>query len=441
MLRSDRSEPTVIPFIFAGAETETVVAETQAEPTITEAYNAEHEGIEATSKKNRKEESGRNTTLAAEEATARSLAETEHKAPRRREQTLQEAHDGVIPEEEADFGADNIPEDLQEFDRDDLAAAMMRLGLEEADLEDPRWINALKVMLENQAGEDEAGVEEGNESDEEAENETTEEAKAESEEKKPALPIPQSVEEYVAGDPAKLEALNKHIDATYQRARAINDPVMTDVFVRGLASALQTPAEQIPMLKDTVDLLAYGGYAMVEQAIPKMLPALVDEYMGQRFEAILEHFAPGLKAMHNEALLANTWDSVLSMEEFKDCGLPKWDDQKAFNAAAEKVHKDNPWLATWDPGPNVPIKEALLQKAVLTAKLLKGETYRPEQRAKAIADAIETGKKSATTAHRRVSASRILRGGKTRGVMGKEEERESLLSAYNAHHDRDGGIA
>jgi hypothetical protein len=179
-------------------------------------------------------------------------------------------------------------------------------------------------------------------------------------------------------------------------------------------------------------ILGTAGYSLVEAAVPKLVPQLVTEYLRANFEPFLEYVAPGLKAMHNEAMIANTWGDVLDMEEFKDAGLPSFDDREAFNAASDKVHKDNPWLTTWDPGPKVPIQEALRQKAILTAKLLKGETYSPAQRAKAISEAIETGKRIATSSNRRASVSRATgRAGRTTGAMGKEtSERESLMSAY-----------
>jgi len=431
---SKASEPTtLISSIFA--EAESAVAEPQTEssstPSITEAYETEHGDPTGAKRKPERSEGGRNTSLAQEQDTARALSEAERKAPRRREQSLQEAHDGVIPEAEERLQGDSLPEALQGFDPDSVSAAMVRLGLDEADLEDPRWVNALQDILESEADPDATEEEEdGAESEETEEAEKTEEEKPE-EEKPAALPTPKSVEEFVAGDPAKLETLNNHVQATYQRAQAVNDPVMVDVFTQGMAKALGTSPENLPMLRNTMEILSTAGYSLVEAASTKLVPALVTEYMRSNFESMVEHFIPGLRAMHNEALISNTWSDVLAMEEFADAGLPSFDDREAFNAAAEKVHKDNPWLATWDPGPKVPIQEALRQKAILTAKLLKGETYSPAQRAKAIAEAVETGKKSATSSNRRVSAGRALKGGKTRGMIGgATEERESLMSAY-----------
>ncbi|HTZ95585.1 MAG TPA: hypothetical protein VMB18_04245 [Terriglobales bacterium] len=423
MLRSDRSEPTVIPFIFAEAETETAVAEPQAEPTITEAYNAEHEGVEATSKKNRKEESGRNTTLAAEEATARSLAETERKAPRRREQTLQEAHDGVIPEEEADLGADNIPEDLQEFDPDDLAAAMMRLGLEDADLEDPRWVKALRMALENQTGEDET---------EEEETEETEEAKPE---EKPAAANPDAKSKLADLTPEEKQVMQAHIEQVYQRAKQVNNGIYHEHFCSSLAKALECPPEEMGRLNDVVEILEYGAQNLLQTA----LPGLVTEYMqanfAPQFGAILESYAPGLADSFRTATVENTWHDVCDMEEFKDAHLPRFGTPE-FQEAAQKVHAANPWLNDFDPkGPDgklLPVLEALRVRAVVTARLLAGERMSPKVMAERIADAVETGRKSAERSTRRVSASRVLRGGRTAGELGKSEggERESLMDAW-----------
>ncbi len=424
----------------------TTTVETQPEPSIASAYEEVHGDPTGSKRKPERTESGRNVTLADEESTARELAESgrqRHVVKTQPEVSLADAHAGISTPEAEEF---ELPDGFSAYSAEDIDAVLGLMGLTEDDLKEPRF--AALALKELEASFSPVESEDGEES--ESEEEATEEETEEDAEKKPeeksaektaALPIPKTVEEYVGNDPQKMEALNKHIEATYQRATSMSEPVMTDVFVRGLASALQTPAENVPMLKEVVDVLQYGGYALVEAAVPKLLPALVDEYMGQRFEAILEHFAPGLKQMHNEAMIANTWADVLEMEEFKDAGLPSWDDKEAFKAASDRVHKDNPWLSEWD-NPKVPVAEALRQKAILTAKLLKGETYSPQQRMKAIQQAIETGKKSAQSSNRRVSASRVGRSGKTSGMIGgATEERQSLMSAYNAQHGKDGGIS
>lgn len=427
MLASERIEPTVIPFIMAEAETETAVAEPAAEPTLESAYNAEHSGIDT---KPPKKPSGRNTTLADEEDTARGIAETEHKVPRRREQTLQEAHDSVIPEEAADpFGdSSEIPEALQDFDADQIADAMLLLGITEADLEDQRWINALKMTLESQATEDAA--EEGAESDNPDEKPAEEKP-----EEKPAEVKPELKSKLADLTPEEQAAMKTHIEQVWQRAKQVNSPIYQEHFCNSLAKALDCPPEEMGRLNDVVEVLQFGAQNLLQTSIHPLVTEYMQQNFAPQFGAILESYVPGLAESFREATISNVWGETLESEAFKDLGLPKFGTPE-FQEAAEKVHAENPWLLNLDPtGPDgkpLPIMEALRVKAIATARLLAGQRVTPKQIAQQVANGIAMGKKTAERSTRRVSASRILRGGRTTGSIETRDgsERESLMDAF-----------
>jgi hypothetical protein len=323
------------------------------------------------------------------------------------------------------------------------------MGLTESDLLDPEQAALVLAELEEAfpLTEQEGGEEATEEESEEEDQEPAEQAKPE--EKKPVLPTPQSVAEYVGNDPEKLKTLNEHIQGTYDRARSMSDPVMTDVFVTGLAKALGTSEENLPALKDVADILSYGGYALVEAAMPKLLPQLMHGYMAENFGGILESYAPGLGDAFRTATIENTWSDCLSMDEFKDMNLPRFGTPE-FAAASDKVHAANPWLDSFDPkGPDgkpLPILEALKVKAQVTARLLSGERISPKQLMEKIAEATAAGKRDAERTNRRVSASRVMRGSRGRKSAGANfdppSERESLLSAFKGHANSDmDGIA
>jgi hypothetical protein len=409
----------------------------QPQPTIAESYlerTSDASGIAESSK--------RKPRAAAPEPEERGahLAKTEPK------QSLSDAFDGAAPPEAETF---ELPAEFTPYESDAIEAILGLMGLTESDLLDPEQAALVLAELEEafplteQEGEQEAGEEEG----EEEEQEPAEQAKPE--EKKPVLPTPQSVAEYVGNDPEKLKTLNEHIEATYQRARSMSDPVMTDVFVTGLAKALGTPAENLPALKDVADILSYGGYSLVEAALPKLLPQLMHGFLAENFGPILESYAPGLGDAFRVATIENTWHDCLAMDEFKDMGLPRFNTPE-FQAAADKVHAANPWLNSFDPaGPDgkpLPILEALKVKAQVTARLLSGERISPKQLMEKIAEATAAGKRDAERTNRRVSASRIMRGSRSRKSAGANfdppSERESLLSAFKGHSNQDmDGIA
>jgi hypothetical protein len=412
------------------------VAVEAPQPTIAESYNertADSSGIIESAKRKPRE--------AAPEPEERQP----HRARTEPKQSLSDAFDGAAPEEAEEF---ELPSQFTAYDSDAITSILGLMGLTESDLLDPETAALVLSELEEAFGE-QGSEEEATEEEAEEEEQESAEPEEKPEEKKPVLPTPQSVAEYVGNDPEKLKTLNEHIQGTYDRARSMSDPVMTDVFVTGLAKALGTPAENLPALKDVADILSYGGYALVEAAMPKLLPQLMHGYMAENFGPILESYAPGLGDAFRVATIENTWHDCLAMDEFKDLGLPRFNTPE-FQAAADKVHAANPWLDSFDPkGPDgkpLPILEALKVKAQVTARLLSGERISPKQLMEKIAEATAAGRRDSERANRRVSASRIMRGSRGRKSAGANfeapSERESLLSAFKGHANVDmDGIA
>jgi hypothetical protein len=211
-VQKETVEPIIIASMMAEAETATEVAPETTSPSLSEAYAAgENRGIEE--KPRRKEERGRNTSLASEEDTARSLASSleSARAPKK-DQTLSQAFSGEQPED-ADvlLEQDGLPEALQQFGLDDVAAVMARFGLTNEDLADPRWQNAIADVLQSQAGETGEDEEADDEDDPEKAQEKEEEKKADEQkpEENKAEPRPSKLAELT---PDQRVEMGKHVE-------------------------------------------------------------------------------------------------------------------------------------------------------------------------------------------------------------------------------------
>ncbi len=431
-------EPTLISFLTAQAD-ETAVAEPTS-PSLVEAYGDHStEGPSEVIRKPR-EESERNTKLTEEKQTADQMAESARSARRelpKRDQTLSEAYENITPDEDADIvlEQDGLPEALQGFDTDSVVAAMVRLGLTDDDLSDQRWVNALTEVLESEAG---AKIEDDTSEEESEDKDPDEKGENEPDEKKPEEKTEQSKAPAPVAQFAP-EELREHITKTFERSRdpQFNQPQLEAAFVSSLASALaeapKTEEERVQQISSVVQLLEYGAMAQMETCVP----ALVNEYLQQNFAPhlmryfapALETVAPGIQSAFIEAAASNCWDKIRDENEtFAD--LPDFESEE-FVELRDKIRAKTPWLDSWDPGPNMPPLKALEEKAKLFARLAIGERVDPKRAAAQIAEAIETGKRSAQSSNRRVSASRVLRSGRTSGQMGREaSERESLMDAF-----------
>ena len=437
-------------------DNETAVVEqpqSQESPTLAEAYG--DRSVEGTSvRKPRQEEPRRNQTLSEEADTSRQMTESGRGRPLpKREQTLSEAHDGIEPDEDAEVvvDQDGLPEELADYELDDVLSMMDRFGLNADDLENPRMVSLLKSKLEGDLyieklkwERDHPGEEYEPETiDEEDSKETqeqTEEAKkaedAKPETKPAALPDGKKLADLT---PEERQVMQKHVEDVFQRSKQVSAPAYSEHFTQALAKALDTPPEAMERLGGVVEILQFGAQNLMETAVPALVTQYMRDNFAPQFGQILESYVPGLADSFREATVANTWADTLESEEFKNANLPKWGTPE-FQEAAETVHKNNPWLLSFDPtGPDgkpLPIMQALRVKAAVTARLLAGERMSPQKIAQQVAEAVKTGKQSAEKSTRRVSASRALKGGRTEGKMGSQaSERESLMEAW----ERGGG--
>ena len=394
-----------------------------AEPTLSEAYSeGENLGLDETPR--RREESARNATLEQEEDSARET-DAEEKIKIRRSPTMAEALDGTeIPEEIVDA----IPENLRRFSKNGIAAALGVLGLSEADLQNEQIANIVEMQLEAEEAD--------NPKDDDPEVEQAEKKDATKPEQQ-AMPLPKSLEELANSPdgPAKIKELNEHVAAVYERSKLSNEPVMLDIFAKGLAATLQTPPEAMPQLRETVEMLGYAGQALIESAMPRMLPDLINSYMRQNFEPILNHFVPGISEAFNSAQADRCWNEIRSENDnFAD--LPDFE-SKEFVELRGKIRAAQPWIDSWDPDPKMTPLQALKAKAGLFARLAVGERVDQKKIQQTISDALVTGRRSAEKSTRRVSTQRMLGRGRTAGSIGDLKERSGLMEAFNAQHGRD----
>jgi hypothetical protein len=390
-------EPIIIASIMAEAETATEVAPETTSPSLSEAYTAgENRGIEE--KPRWKEERGRNTSLASEDDTARSLASSleSARAPKK-DQTLSQAFSGEQPED-ADvlIEQDGLPEALQQFGLDDVAAVMARFGLTSEDLADPRWQNAIADVLQSQ-GETGADEEAKDEDDPEKAQEKEEEKKADEQkpEEKKAEPRPSKLADLT---PEQHAEMGKHIEQVWARAQQVNDPIYTEKFVSSLAGILGTPPEQLETLQHTVEALQWGAMNLMESAVP----ALVHAYLQQNFSGVIESYAPGFSADYTERQMSTTWDGVRG-------DLPEFslEPGSEFQKLAQKLP---PELAAWEPraadGKPLPFRVALKVKADVVAKAMRGERATPAAMMEVVMAATENGRRGAQKSNRRIGITR-----------------------------------
>ena len=404
---------------------ETTVVEQQqpqAEPSLMESYG--ERSLEGGAPKE-PEKTGRNTTLSEEEDTARSIAnlgeEEESKRKPKQRQTLAEAFEGVQPQEAEDL---ELPEILQGFSLDYISALMIKHGLSAEDIQDQRIAGMLREEMDRLENYEPDESEEEEPTEEKAEDEKAGDEKTSEGEAKKAPVHPE----------LQPEEIKKYLETTWEKAQQINAPQMSKLFEESLAATLGTPAESRETLHDVCELLSYGGTSLVQSAVP----AMVDEYLQQNFAPhmmryfapALEHFVPGIQAAFNNAQADTCWNKVREENEaFAD--LPDFE-SKEFIELRDKIVANSPWIDSWDPDPNMPPLKALEEKAKLFARLAIGERVDPKRVAAQMAQAIETGRRSAQSTHRRVSASRTMGNAeKSTGRIGGEvSDREGLMAAW-----------
>jgi hypothetical protein len=382
----------------------------QPQPTIAESYlerTSDASGIAESSK--------RKPRAAAPEPEERGahLAKTEPK------QSLSDAFDGAAAPEAETF---ELPAEFTPYDGDAIEAILGLMGLVEEDLRDPEQAALVLAELEEAFP-----LEEGEEAaDEEEANETEPEEKEKTEEKK-VEPRPSKLAELTKDQRAEM---SKHVEQVWNRAQQVNDPIYSEHFTAALAGALGTPPEGMGALQNTVEILQFGAQNMLESA----LPAMVNAYLQQNFKDVIENYAPGFSASYTERTLTDTWDRVRGND------LPEFsaDPQSEFQKLAEAVTAKHPFLQDIDfkdsRGNPLPVLDALLAKATLTAKLIRGEKVTPAT----IQDAIAKDREKAAKSNRRVSASRSLGKGRSAGnSFTAEESTTTLRDAYRGHANSD----
>jgi len=342
-----------------------------------------------------------------------------------------------------------VPKSLTGYNASLIAKVMADFDFSVSDLKSPSKIELLKTACEDEARraeeleleevrknleseedpEDEDEAEEGEEEAEESEEEEQPETEEKPEEQA-SIELPKTLREMT---PEQRESMDKHLNEVYQAAMKANHPAYVEYSGEALAEVLDIEAEHRPKFQAAAQVLTTMGENMLQTRVPQLVGTFMMEHMPQ----LLEHFMPGSAALFRQAQIANTWQSVLEQDEFKDLGLPKWNSPE-FSQAAEKVHKANPWLVDFDPpGPDgrpLPINEALFAKAAITARLLAGDRTSPKRMMEQAAQAFAKGKQEATRANRRVSAGRSLGAGKTTGKISERAEYLSMMDAYNLHH-------
>lgn len=355
------------------------------------------------------------STNAATEQTSGAISladlEAEQFQPRRKpqEQSAEsdaEQVDGESEQTDEGAGESELPEGLEGFDRAEIEALAEQFGLDENDLQNPKILKMLAAKLAEQA--------EGEDSEQQ---ESPEQKPEQPQSEQPAQPTqaltPENFQQYV-------EQVR-----TIVNDPSLNDPMMVQAFKNEL---LEWFDAQSPEAKASVD--RFANAAMI--GATNMISTLVPRIMQYQLASMIESILPGLAESHYDALAHNTWESVREDGKYHD--LPKFGTPE-FYSAAERVHKENPWLAEMDfkdaKGHPLPIREAMREKATLTAKLLAGEKFTPEM----INKAVKQGEARATRASRRVSAGRMLGAGRSRGEIGHQQPYSSLMDAY---HSREG---
>jgi hypothetical protein len=402
--------------------------EQSAGPTLAEAYAAgtmNDTGVEGTRKPER--------TLSEEKPVQREATPAENP---RREPTLAEAYENVVPEPAEEF---SLPAEFAAYSAEDIAAVCGLLGLEESDLKEPRF--AALALKELEASFPQIGDEEA---EEEEETETEEEAETQEDEAPEEKPAEKPVDvAHAVLAPTELES---YMDRTFEKVAQVSSPQISEEFalaVNGILTANpQSEAERYQNVRTLCKVMEWGGVSLMQSA----LPAMVDQYMQENFAPnlmrafshVLEQHLPGVTESFHRDTATRTWDAVRS-EDDRFADLPDFESQE-FVQLRDRIRAANPWIDGWDPDPKMPPLQALKAKAQLFARLALGERVDPKRVAQQISDALVTGKRSAEKSNRRVSAGRMLGRGRTSGTIGDQKERSSLMDAWNSRHSGDGGI-
>ena len=220
------------------------------------------------------------------------------------------------------------PEVLQDYDANTVAKMMERFGLDESDLQNPKFAALVKAALDR--GEAEEGLEEEN-----AEGESEEEPVTEQEpEQKPEQ---QAAEQPQAVGP---EEFQRHIAAIRQEIAETDSPLMVEAFRNELAECF---GAETPEAKANVDRFANAALIGAHNLVNTLVPRLIHQHL----ESALESALPGLAQSHREAIVYNTWEDVRTSGKFAP-DLPKFGTQsstKPPNVFTRRILFLKPWTS------------------------------------------------------------------------------------------------
>jgi hypothetical protein len=403
----------------------------QSSVSLAEAYEEHHDGItEKAAPEPKKDQETWSLDDVSEYHRAKGELDHELDSSRRERarqlrserNSLADAHDGVSHEADIE----------QQLEAEAAEAAA-------AEQETEEFLEEQRRLADEEAEESEQEQEEG----ELKEGEEQEEQKEEP--AKEPIPMPASLEELLQpGNEKALEAFNAQNQEVWQRSQATSAPVMVDFVVNELARTMETPIEAIPALRDAVQVLNFGAQNFIESTVPKMVEQHLVSFAQNHFQQVLEAYIPEIAEMRQsyaENLAAKTWADTIASEEFASLKLPAFATDE-FNALAEKVYQQNPWLATLDPvdadGKQLPLREALRAKAQVAARLCAGDRVNAKEILRQVVEASKTAKRNAESNQRRVSASKMLGRGRSTGSIGSTESHYGLSDAWNERHGKGG---
>ena len=207
----------------------------------------------------------------------------------------------------------------------------------------------------------------------------------------------------------------------------INDPRMVQAFEQTLAQCFdaQSP-EAMQSVKGLSSALTQGGISLISTIVPQIIANYLPSY--------LEQHLPGLAESHRNSTVNQAWKDVRasnpSFRGLPDLGTPEFEELRG------KVLDDNPWMGTiqFRDGNNQPLRpdhpQAIRQHAALFARLAKGEQFDPAE----VQKAIDKGRLEAQRSARRVSASRSMGAGKSKGGEFGDKADTSFRDAIVAHN-------
>ncbi len=185
-------------------------------------------------------------------------------AANERTSEIDETESRTTTSTKASEGTLELPEVLQDYDANAVAKMMERFGLDESDLQNPKFAALVKAALDR--GEAEEGLEEENEEGESEEEPVTEQ---EPEQK----PEQQAAEQPQAVGP---EEFQRHIAAIRQEIAETDSPLMVEAFRNELAECF---GAETPEAKANVDRFANAALIGAHNLVNTLDPRLIHQHL------------------------------------------------------------------------------------------------------------------------------------------------------------------